>query len=412
MSNKLTLILFSYDSEKSIVSSLPSEASLASLLSKNSSLDVTIMVFDPQIKSYTSEKIILINKPLYDWSYDNPVDNIEGYVYFIAITEEKEVDMYSVMEEVETQKYNQRRYFSDSSEIKLKNYIKIWREENPYLEDVNGESINPTSPKNIKDSKIYQLYSGVRISRKISTLDRNAICWRIILLAEHIKFFLSVAFSREYDIEEMRKLPDKDEGYVKNFLRISKGEKPKKDEKMMKPFYSNEEVSSMVENSYYFQAEDPILKGFILAHPVQVVQVASEFKESLKMPPVSPLDIGRDIQYLIFNHGQFRQELLISMMKVVAAFSAKNGFLTEKDIPRKVKPKKKEAKTSKKKEVIKVIKKKGVTITSGILQAVEAQEEDEDIVVEETVNNVYYTQELWTTIIKRIKAKIQNEKED
>ena len=408
MSDQLTLILFSYDSEKSITEVLPSEKRLNKLISKNTDIKLTIMAFDSQIEvnSKPSDNVIFINKPLYDWAHTNNIDDIEGDVYFIAInTSEEAISMYSIMEELETQKYLNRRYFSHliNEELKLNSYIEQYKEAYPI------DAKSPVSPKKMKRDRIYQLYSGKRISKSVSDLDKEAILWRIILLTEYIKFYLQISFQRKYNIEEMRKLPSKDDGYVKNFLRVTQGEKrhKKADEKKMKPFYSKEEISTMVENSYYFQSQDPILKGFILAHPVRVVEETSDFKDVIKMPSVSPLDIGRDVQFLIFNHGQFREELLISMMKVVACFAAENGFLSGEDFSKQVKIKKKETKT-KSKTAPTIIKKKGVTVTSGILRVVEPQEEEERL-PRESIKSEYYTSELWEKIIERIRSKIESE---
>lgn len=400
MSDQLTLILFSYNSEKSIAEVIPSGKYLNKLITKNSDIKLKIMAFDFQIntdskltEAKSSEHVIFFNNTLYDWAYTNILDNIEGDVYFIAInSSEEKLTMYSIMEEIETQKYSERRYFSHSNtqELKLDSYIEQYKEDNPSM---------VKSPKNMKRDKIYQLYSGKRISKTISEMEREAILWRIILLTEYIKFFLQISFQRKYNIEEMRKLPIKDEGYVKNFLRVKK---------TIKPFFSKEEINTMVENSYYFQSQDPILKGFILAHPVRVVKVLSDFKEVIKMPSVSPLDIGRDIQFLIFNHGQFRQELLVCMMKVVASFSAENGFLHGEDFSKQTKIKKKETK-SKGKNSPTVTKKKGVTVTSGILRIVVPQEEEEERLPKESIKSEYYTSELWEKIITRIRSKIESE---
>lgn len=410
MSNLLTLVLFSYESKISILKYLPSFEDLEKYCNDNEDLHLKIVVFDQEATPYDGKNVSIKNKPIYDWNetysptgtysfkgiYSKELndtllfDNSEGEVIFSCFSEER-LDTYTIMEDLETQKYEKRYYYSHiiSEDFKLSRIIKRWKKErkevveSPFSEEVK-------SPKNIsavpENKYSYELYSGGKIPEELSEIDKVAVKARMILLAETIKFWLSVSFDKKASTEEMNKLEEVGKPYTKD------------------PFFSDEEVKLMVRNSYYFQVEDPLLKGFLLAHPLRVVsEKKSQFGEETSSS-INPLDIERDISWLMFNHGQFRQVLLSTVMQVVSTFAANNGFLFQEDIG--VTPSVKKKKSTKKEKKTVITEKKGSVTSKSMLRPIEIEEEEEEVEPGAIVNNIYRSSKLWDKIIRRIVRQI------
>lgn len=396
----LKVIFFGYDSEISILASLPPLQELVQHVNRHSDLGLQFLIVDPGATSATYRNITYVKRFVYEWIDDAPIDNMEEEIIFVCVGEDTEQDTYSIMEKLETQRYDKRSYYYAmiDSEIDVDIFIRQWLStRGPTLkaiaEEEEEEEVKSTSPRHMKPvehkNEVYRLYSGEAIPGHTSEVDRIAIYWRLLLLCRSIKAYLRIGFHRTYDLAEMRKLPPVETGYT------------------AAPFYTKAQIDFMVRYSYFFQVEDPLLKGFILAHPIKVVANApSEFSDATRPEAISPLSIDRSIQWLIFNNGQFRQELLLSIMKVVASFAAKNGILTADNVPESGKPTStvKAKRTPKKKNAPMVTSKRGVITTSGILKPVEVEVEEQEIIKREVVPKFYYEKEVWNIISTELES--------
>jgi hypothetical protein len=461
MTTTMKLVMFSYDSNISIAQYIPSLEILKGLVTRWREYKLEIIACDPQLPQVAEGGVTFINDFLYNWADTHPLDNIEGEVIFVAIkenlqglegekkktkeenpsksqpaeTKEEEFDpdeipdTYSIMEELETQKYNDRYYFAvpvpAKSPIDLEEFLRKWEDLSPQLgEEKSSSSFSsgsspskskspPRSPKSVatpsetpkRREETYQLYSGGKVPSYTVDQDYDAILWRMLLICENIIAYLEMAFDKSFYLEDMRVLPS-DEGYKK------------------KPFYSEAEIENMVLNGHLFQAEDPILKGFLLAHPIRVsIPPAEEFADPYKNAPVSPLTIGRNIQYLIFNHGQFRKELLLSFMKVVASFAANNGLLFPGDITEEVEQPKRtvtERKAPLTAGITPIVtpattsstgRRVGVTgANTGQIREIQPMKDEEVVVVKKrSINKAYFSRKTWNLIIDRLRVELRIE---
>jgi len=397
MSVSLTLVFFGIKASIQIYSRLPQLRYLERIITKarDNNKEIKIYVIEP-IERYTvaqtntgNDNFIIINKPLHEWLEDSPLDNIEGTVFSFCFSDE-ETDTYSIMEELQTQKYDDRYYFnwSNKEKINIVKYVDEWFGESEGEESSEKQKIvaTPSSPRLKSSKKItllvdhYQLYSGDILSDDLSDLDKNAIYNRMIILCDYIRSYLRFRLNRKYNIAKMRALPDFDEGYTET------------------PFFNDTEIQDMIKNSCFFQIEDPILKGFLMTHKVCVTEGG-----------ISPLEVKIDLQTLLFTHGQFRRELLTSMMKIVANFCYNNELLTKDDFAsirgeeNEEEPEnKKESNKSKKSEVSKTTK-TGITINKLKITRTEIEIKSTKI---EKPHNEYFSKELWDLIEKNITAQI------
>ncbi len=375
MSESLNIIFFGIDSKTQIYPRIPSIQDLSEiiLIRKDENKEINITIIDQHNKfEPENENINYVNESFDEWLVDNDFNKIEGDVIVFCLSAE-EIDTYTIMEKLETQKYENHYYFNWYSEkqLDIKKYINEWVKKN------QGSPSSPrlSSKKNLNLVEHYQLYSGDKITDTISDIDIIAIYNRIILLCDYIRHYLRFGLDRKYNIMKFRTLPNYDEGYTD------------------RPFFNDTESEDMVKNSCYFQIEDPILKGFLLAHELQV--------ES----GISPLQIGIELQTIMFNNGQFRRELLTSFMKIVAIFCQNNDLLTGDDFS--VAVKKKPTKILKEETTNIVVSKKtstGIKINPLKISKVET----ETITVEtEKPHKEYFTEELWNLVEERIKEKIE-----
>jgi len=307
----LTIIFFPFKMNRSIREYIPADAILQQLINENDE-KIKFYIVDEKTKvSNTSinSNIIYFSNSIDQWDgiFDlnqnktntdirHPIENISGNVIVFCISE-KDCDTYSIMEEFPTQRYQDCIYtqwnFNDGEKT-LNEYIKNWS-----IKNENKVSSPRSQPKQIKSH--YELYSGNKIDNE-NELNTKSIYLHIILLCDYICAYLSFGLLKFYDINNMRQLPLENEPY----RELS--------------FFTDEQHNNMVKNSYYFQVEDSILKGFLLYYKICVAD-----------GKISPLNVEITIQNLMFNHGQFRRELIISMMKVVANFALNNKFLSSKD---------------------------------------------------------------------------------
>lgn len=417
MAKTLKIVLFEYNSKTSLISNFPDKGKLLPYVRKYSQEKLEIIVVKPvsdDEDNYTESKdgVLYYDNIMYKWTDTHPVDNISGNVIFVALAEEDH-DTYSVMEDLETQKYNNRYYVGVKyNRLNLDSILSKWS--NIKQDDTSGseessdeEPRTPRSPRLTSDDsessdqksqshQMYQLYSAKPVPLSLPSEDIEAIFWRMYFLCDYIKVYLQMSFDKIYNIGAMRKLPSLENGYT------------------TPAFFSDDQVKYMIGHSAYFQVEDPILKGFLLSHPVKIVMYKeSEFSDKPQVPAVSPLDTGRTLDWMMFNHSQFRRELLFSLMKIVSNFAANNGFLKKEDIPAVVKISVQKSKPKKKSKSPVVSKKKGVNIISSSIRKIreiESDEEEENTgkteTNEKTMNKVYMTSKLWTTIADRIKAAI------
>lgn len=408
MSNSLTLVLFSYGSKLSILQYLSSVEDMEKYCIENVEHNLKIIVFDQDSTSYEGKNVSIKNKPIYDWNetysptgkytfkglYTKELndtllfDKDEGEVIFVCFNNE-ELDTYSIMEDLETQVYNKRYYYYHdiTEEFKERRIIRRWQKEREVETTSEKASKSPKYIEDILDKKYsYELYSGKTIPETISELDKIAIKSRMLLLAESIIFYLNVSFDKKFNIEESSKLQEKNVVYNKD------------------PFFSDEEIHQMVTKSYYFQVEDPLLKGFLLAHPPRVVsEKKSEFGEETSTS-INPLEIERDIRWLMFNHGQFRQILLSTIMQVVSTFAGNNGFLYKEDIAQVSTPTKKKKSIKKEKKTV-ITEKKGAVTSKSMLRPIKIEEEEEQ--EERPHINIFYNDlEIWKKIIRRIERQL------
>jgi hypothetical protein len=402
MSSSLEIVLFGYGSKSSILSNLGRIEDIDQYCSNNSNLNMKVIIFDDQVTRYKGPNVTIINKPIYTWNETySPTgtytykglfhkelndtllfDKSPGEVIFICFHDE-EVDTYSIMEDLETQVYEKRYYYSHpvGKEFKLTRVLRKWEKER---EDSSSEETK--SPKYVPEKKkhYYELYSGDEIPDNISSRDQIAIKSRMVLLAETINFYLSFPFDARYSIEDLAKLGE------------TGGE----------PFFSDENIEHMVKNSYYFQVEDPLLKGFLLAHPPKVV---TEKRSQMGEEPasfISPLDIGRDMRWVMFNHDQFRQILLSTMMQVLSTFAANNGFLFREDINIASPVKKKKIVKEEKKEII--TEKKGAVTSKSMMRPIKIEEVEEEQESSAIVAEAYRNPALWKKIITRIERTLSD----
>lgn len=402
MSSSLEIVLFGYRSKSSILSNLGEVEDMEKYCLENSALGMKIIIFDDQVTPYQGPNVTIITKPIYTWNETySPTgtyiykglfhkelndtllfDKSPGEVIFVCF-HEKDLDTYSIMEDLETQVYEKRYYYNHitTKEFKLSRVVRKWEKER---EDSTTEETK--SPKYVpeKEKHYYELYSGDEIPDNISSKDQIAIKSRMILLAETINFYLSIPFDTRYSIEDLAKLGE------------TGGE----------PFFSHKDIDHMVKNSYYFQVEDPLLKGFLLAHPPRVV---TEKKSQLGEEPASfinPLDIGRDMKWLMFNHDQFRQVLLSTMMQVLSTFAANNGFLFKKDINIPSPVRKKKIVREEKKEII--IEKKGAVTSKSMMRPIKIEEVEEEQESSTIMPEAYRDTELWIKIINRIERDLSD----
>ena len=390
----LKVIFFGYNPEISILPFLPNSAEFSGFIKKQTDPDVQILVIDPEADPRVYRNLIYKKRHIYEWIDDESIDNMDEEILFICLAEEEQ-DTYSIMEKLETQRYNKRAYYcavmTDDTTIDVGAFVEKWSSTRALQEQEEEGEEKSTSPRHMKlvETKfdVYRLYSGDAISSTTSDIDRTAIYWRMLLLTRYVMAYLKMGFNKTYDLAVMRKLPSPERGYTEP------------------PFYSDETIEFMVRYSYFFQVEDPILKGFILAHPIRVVSKVSEFSDASKSESISPLAVGRDTQWLILNHNQFRQELLLCMMKVVASFAAKNGILTKQNIPEeaKVSTTIKSKSTPKKKNTPVVTNKRGVAVTSGILRPVEVEVEEQEVVKREVIPRFYYEKKVWNIVSNGLK---------
>jgi hypothetical protein len=358
MSAQLKVVFFRLDPKSSVFSYFPSSEEIEKINEDFSTDldDFSVLVIEPkdapeESKGYEHEKT-----HLYNWLNENDPDDMEEFVIFVALSE-KYANVYDIMEELETQKYENRRYISANPEdpVDLEIYVKEWVAD--------------------KKNKNYRLYSGEKVDEKVSLENYNAISERMIILCDYISKFIRFDFTKIYDIEKMRKLPNAETGYID------------------RPFLSEDVIFDMVSNSYFFQVEDPIFKGFLLAHPIQVEG------DDMIIEDIS------DIQNLIFTHGQLRREILLSFIKVVSNFAAKNGFLGKEDLEEEKPEEEKAVKKVAVKNERKVVKSRtGVSVSRmKPLKKVVKEKEPE----KPKMNQKYYTQELWKMISERIEEGIE-----
>ncbi len=396
MASSLTIIFFPYNLNTSIEPVIPSDTELESLIQRVDPEErkVTIYLVDPKIeipKGIYNKNIIYLKNTINEWDgADNsqeykrntdlrhPIESIEGTVLVFCVTSEDMIDTYTIMEEFPTQRYENCLYIQWSKYEKnfLNRYFDIWYDLAKPSE--NSETVKvPMSPRlRPKQSnsfiKHYELYSGDKMDNTVDRVDRDSVYRHMILLCDYIRAYLRFGLMKRYNIEKMRELPESSTGYTQV------------------PFFNDTQIDDMVKNSFYFQLEDPILKGFLLAHKICVAE-----------DRISPLNVEIEIQSLIFNHGQFRRELLNSMIKVVANFCKNNGFLTKKDftLPREVEKEEEEVEPEPEEEVKPTKKKNGVSVTKlKNLREIETT----PVIRKIKPHAEFYTKELWDKVEKRL----------
>lgn len=249
-----------------------------------------------------SEKVTIYKKPIYLWLDENDPNTITGEVIFVVLSEEPK-STYDIMEIFCTQKYDSRKYLSYSGKVNsdfFKFIDLLILEESSDIENDDNVVTSPRYSTRKIDTQ-YELYSGKKIKGNTSDIDREAILNRMSILIEYITHYINFGLTKVFDISKYKKLPTLQDGYTRE------------------QFFTNKEISSMVKFSYMFQVEDPILKGFFLAHPIRIGG------DSL----IQTSEIN--LQELIFDSGQFRRSLLLSLISVVASFAANNSILFATD---------------------------------------------------------------------------------
>lgn len=394
MSISLTIIFFSHKLNGKILNNIPSYTELSEYTEKIESDEKKIQFYivDSNIEpptNNTNKNITYLKNPIYEWDgkYDpnvykenmdvrHPIEGIEGTVIVFCVSDIN-LDIYSIMEEFPTQRYSDCFYFKWESKL-LDKCINEWVSSS--TSSTVGTLMIPNSPRLKSKNKIlylkqqYQLYSGDKLPDEIEENDLKSIYSHMILLCDYIRAYLRFNFMKKYNIAKMRALTDNE--YKREL-----------------PFFTDTQIDDMVKNSYYFQVEDTILRGFLLAHKVCVAD-----------GKVSPLNVEIDLQTILFNHGQFRRELLTSMMKIVANFSVNNDILTEDDFSlneTEEEEEEEEEKTQPKEEKIK--KRNNVMISK--VKSIKKIEEVK-ITKQSLPHSEYFTKALWDKVEKRINLKL------
>jgi len=380
----LTFIFFSNNYDGSIRDKIPADAILTNL-SNNNQNKITFYIVDEKISNNfkNSDNIIYYPRSIHQWDdiFDknknkentdirHPIESISGKVIVLCFSN-IECDTYSIMEEFPTQRYQDCLYYQwdlNDNENQIEKYIKEWSNQN---------TISSPRPQSKQIKSHYELYSGDKIHNE-NNLNKNSIYLHMILLCDYIRAYLRFGLLKEYDVSKMRQFSDVEIGYKES------------------PFFTDSQQIDMVKNSFYFQAEDPILKGFLLYHKICVAD-----------GKISPLNVEITIQNLIFNHGQFRRELIKSMMKVVANFSVNNGFLSEKDFniekeeeEEEIKQKVKETKEVKEKKKTSSVTTTKIKKQDSTLDKVKKPKNTQP-------NKEYFTDDLWKLISIRINKNLE-----
>jgi hypothetical protein len=294
-------------------------------------------------------------------------------IMFVAYSTEAK-NVYEIMEELETQKYAGRYYFSDHEEevVDLMELVDIWSSSGPDSSVAKVRSprlVRPIKQLNQFKEK-YRAYSGDKLDGLMSDIEKIAIYERMIILCDYIRHYIHFGFNKPPGPRCSRRLL-----VVDDVVQVGDAQ------------YSEEQIQAMVENSYLFQAEDPILKGFLLTYPVC-------YTREQKAPS--------DVQTLFFEHGQFRRELLLALIKVVAAFAKNNGLLEAKDF------------SPHEKGIAPPVDKKKASprqtrTAAGVVVMNKSRRAEVRVEIPLSVPGVnphYYTNKIWDTVERRIGRKI------
>ena len=135
---------------------------------------------EEEFKNTTEISDIKVSVKIFDQSTEYiSAQKVEDFYLYICLAEEV-TDTYTIMEELEIQRYDKHYYFCHltSENLDLEYYVNLLKEEFEMDDDE-------------KKIKYYKIYSGFLLPEDIPLIDLQAIYGRMILLCELVIKYLS-----------------------------------------------------------------------------------------------------------------------------------------------------------------------------------------------------------------------------